>query len=148
MATDWWPSQEGRLVDGVTLNCIAEDGSIVEGQAVCCGTDTAGQFTVDGASGLGDGWGVALKASAAAGDPLPVLTYGVYKMTVSNGTAQPGKGEMVMNSSTIYVTSVNDCGETYDTLYAFAGASYILGMVLIGATATGDEIPILVGKCI
>jgi len=148
MATDWWPTQEGRIVDGLTLNCIAEDSAIVEGSAVCFGTSTSGQITVDGASGLGDGWGVALKASAAAGDPVPILVFGLYKMTTSNGSGNPVQGEFVMNSTTIYVTSTEDCGFTYDTLAAMdvGGASYLLGMAMQTATATGDEIIIFVGK--
>lgn len=147
MATDWWPSQEGRIVDGLTLNCIAEDNAIVEGQAVCFGTDTAGQITVDGATGLGDGWGVALKASAAAGDPLPVLVFGLYKMTASNGTDQPDKGEFVMNSSTIYVVDVGQVGTyTSANLKAYGGSSYILGMCMIGMTANADESIIFIGR--
>jgi predicted RecA/RadA family phage recombinase len=148
MATDWWPTQEGRIVDGLTLNCIAEDGDIVEGQSVTWGTSTSGQITVDGSSGLGDGWGIALNASAAAGDAVAVLVYGLYKLTVSNATGQPAQGEFCMSSGGTYITSIQDCGFTVDTLVATdaAGSSYLLGMAMQSATANSDDIVVFIGK--
>lgn len=145
MATDWYPSQEGRIVDGLTINCIAED-AIVEGSAVLWGTSTAGQITVGPATALGDGFGVAVKAAAAAGDPVPVMVLGVYKMTHSDGSAFPEQGEICMNSTTIYVCSVEDIGVTATSLKMYAGNSYILGMYLQTTTATSDEVLILVGR--
>lgn len=147
MATDWWPSQEGRIADGLTLNCIAE-GAIVEGSAVKFGTSTSGQITVAAGAALGDSWGVAVKAAAAAGDPVPILVYGLYKMTVDNGTGQPVQGEFVMNSLTTTVTSTEDCGFTASTSAAMTttGGSYLLGMAMQSATADADELVIFIGK--
>ena len=146
MATDWWPSQEGRVSDGFTINIIAE-GATTEASACKFGTSTSGQMTVTDAAGLGDGWGVMLRAAGAAGEAIPVVILGNVKMTVSNGTDQPVQGEIVMNSTTIYCTDVGSVGTfTSANLVGSSGSSYLLGMAMQTATATGDEIVICVGR--
>jgi len=142
---DWWPSQEGRIADGLTLNCIAE-GVIVEGSAVKFGTSTSGQITVAAAAALGDGWGIAIRATAAAGDPVPVLAYGLYKMTRSD-TGASTQGKYVVNSTTIYYAVPSAVTSATLPLYVIGGgSSYILGMIMQTDVTTADEAVIFIGK--
>jgi predicted RecA/RadA family phage recombinase len=146
MATDWWPSQEGRIVEGLTINCIAE-GAITEGHAVKWGTSTSGQITVAVAVALGDGFGVALKAAGAAGDAVPVMILGIFKCTIDNGNVFGTQGEFVMNSGGGGITDTDGAGTyTAESCVKFGGSSYVLGMLLQTATADADEVAVLIGK--
>ena len=145
MATDWWPTQEGRISDGFTIKCIAE-ASTTEGSACKFGTSTSGQITVQDAAALGDGFGVMLRAAGAAGEAIPVVILGLVKMTTSSDAAWPAHGQMVLNSTTIYVVEADDVDCTAGTLFGAGGASYLLGMAMQTATATADEIIICVGR--
>ena len=145
MATDWWPSQEGRIADGLTINCIAGT-AVAEGDAVKFGTSTLSQITVVPGTEHGDSWGIAIRA-AAAGMPVPVLVYGLYKCimsTVANGE----QGQACANYANNAVTSCEDLGLLEATAIPFGGVSIVLGMLMQTATAAADEILVLVGKCI
>ena len=66
--TDYWPSEEGAIVEGgLVLNCYA-DGAISEGSSVKWGTAAANRLPVAATAAFGDACGVALKAASAAGD--------------------------------------------------------------------------------
>ena len=150
MATDWWPSEERAIFEDAAfiLPCYPED-TIPEGSCVKAGTTSAGRITVKVSTALGDAGGVALRAGdTGVPQAIPVLFYGAVKMLTSNGTANVTMFKMVMNSITTSVTPCTNIGtwEITDSA-AFAGASHILGMALQASTATGDEIVILVGKC-
>ena len=137
MTTDWYPTQEGRIVDGLTITAIA-GGSIVEGSAVKFGTSASGQITVQAASAVGDGFAVAVKA-ASTGEPVPVLVFGLYKMTM--GGADVTQGSHLLNSGTIYAVF-----GTVASTRAMGGSSFILGMAMQSATADGDEALVLIGR--
>jgi hypothetical protein len=146
MATDWWPEQNGRITDGLTIMCNAE-AAITEGSAVAFGTSTGSQIRVQNAAGLGDGWGVALRAATSAGDGVPVVVYGLYKMTQGNGGVNTTQGDFVMNSTTIYFTDVAGAGTFVNTnLKVLKGTSYILGMAMQTTTANSDKCVIFIGK--
>ncbi len=143
---DWWPTQTGRIVDGLTIPCIAE-GAILEGSAVKYGTSTSGQITVAAAAALGAGFGVAIRYAAATGDPVPVMVHGLYKMIRSNTTTAITQGHFVMNSTTVYVTDVAGAGTyTVANLLMVKGTSYILGLAMQSAATTLDSIVILIGR--
>jgi len=146
MATDWYPSQEGRIVDGVTLNCIAET-AVAEGDCVKFGTSTSGQITVVPATAHGDAFGIAIRA-AGVGIPVPVLVYGLYKCTVSTVAAAVEQGHACMNYTNAYISDVDDLAVVEAVSIAFSGACIILGMIMQTSTASGDEVLVLVGKCI
>lgn len=137
MATDWYPSQEGRIADGLTITAIA-GGSIVEGSAVKFGTSASGQITVQAASAVGDGFAVAIRA-ASTGDPVGILVFGLYKMTM--GGTDVTQGSIVLNSGTIYAVY-----GTIASSRAWGGSSFLLGMAMQSATADGDEALVLIGK--
>jgi hypothetical protein len=142
MTTDWYPTQEGRLVDGLTISAIA-GGAIVEGSAVKFGTSASGQITVQAASAIGDGFAVSIKA-ASTGDPVGVLVFGLYKMTI--GGTDLTQGSFVINSGTIYAVYAAITSANYFSLVKFGGASHMLGQAMQSATADGDEAIVFVGK--
>jgi len=148
MATDWWPEQESRICDGLTLTCNAE-GTITEGDVVKHGTSTASQIRVTPGTGLGDGWGVALKTTTTAGEPVPVIVFGLQKMTSTNGAVVTTQGYFVMNSNKGAVCSTAGVstysGTQLQAMKTTAG-SYLLGMAMQTTTATGDEFIVFVGK--
>jgi len=145
MATDWWPEQSGRLTDGLTIMCTVGASSVTEGGAVTFGVSALSTITVIGAASQGDGWGVAMKTESTAGVAVPVVVYGLYKMTTSNGTSTVvTQGSFVMNS---VATGISVMGSTATTnLKTFNGTSYILGMAMQSSTANGDSIVVFIGK--
>jgi hypothetical protein len=145
MVTDWWPEQTGRLSDGLTITCIC-GAAVTEGAPVKFGTSALSCITVINAVGVGDGWGIALKATTTAGDPLPVMVYGIYKLATSGAAiGVVTQGSFVVNS---VITGVCCAGTGYATTMArnaTSGASYILGLAMQSATAAGDSIAVFVG---
>jgi len=149
MATDWYPSEEGAIFeDAAFILPCRPDGEILEMSSVKMGTSVAGRISVVASAALGDGVGIALRASASAGVPerIPVLFYGGIKTTRSNGDTNITSGNFVMNSITTTVTDVGTMAIA--SLEGFGGASHILGMALQTTTADADEILVLVGKCV
>jgi hypothetical protein len=142
--TDLWPSQDGCIIEGFSIaNCYCTQG-VTEGYAVTshgCAGVTAHQIPIDVSNAVGDGIGIALK-TGVAGETIPVLFYGVYKMDTDKVCAI---GAFVTNSSGGQYASYLGATHTYAKLMVGAGASYVLGMALQTAAA-GDEILILVGK--
>lgn len=146
MATDWYPTQEGRIADGLTINCIVGATAVAELDIVKHGVSASGQITVIPATAIADGWGVALRAGAV-GDPVPVLVYGLVKLV--NGTvAAVEQGQVVINSANSYIQSCEDSPLVEADLMPCGGLSIVLGMLMQTTTAISDEVLVLVGKCI
>lgn len=149
--TDYWSTQTGRIYDGLTIDCIA-NGAIVEGSGVIVyGTTTADQITVATSAAQGDAFGIALKAASATGDSVPVLVYGVFKCSRTNGTTAISQQDFVFNS----ITATSGCtcvskpaSISTGSMKLFGGSSYVLGIALQDAAADDDTILVLVGKCI
>ena len=140
-AVDWWPEQDGRITDGLTIMCNAE-GATTEGAACKFGTSTASQIRVQDAAAVGDGFGIMLKAAASAGEGVPVLVYGLHKMTISGTFTQ---GAVVMNTATPTIAIA--AGLTaITTLTTFGGNSRILGTAMQTAVTTADKCVIFIGK--
>jgi hypothetical protein len=152
--TDYWPQEEGAIFDANSyiLPCYPDD-TISELAAVAMGTTSAGRISVEAADAIGDGVGVALKAATGTGAPtrIPVLFYGVVKLS-SVATSTVTTGTFCMNNTTTTYSFGASMGLDTDitTLVIGGGASYIMGMALQGHaySALGDEILVLVGKCI
>jgi hypothetical protein len=141
MATDWWPTQEGRIAEGLTVIGIA-GSTITESQLLKFGTSASGQITVIPATALGDAWGIAVKA-ASTGDPLPVITFGLYKCNI--GSTELLQGSLVMNSGATYVI-LGGLSTNSTNSVLLGGASHILGMMTQSATAATDEAVVLIGR--
>lgn len=117
---------------------------VTEGYVVKVGTHATDYVPVTVSAAIGDGIGVALK-TGAAGEYVPVLFYGAIKLDTS---AAVTIGKFVVNASG-GATVVQICPVGSDisaTLKVFGGSSYVLGLALQTATS-GDEIVVLVGKC-
>jgi len=147
---DYWSKEEGAIFDACSyiLPCRASTVIVLGSAVKATTTQTDGAIEVAPATAVGDGFAVACKAAAADDDVIPVLFYGVYKMLTTGTAVTILMGSTVMNSITTSVISTMNLGATTATMVAFGGASYILGMALQKAAAVGDEILILVGKCL
>jgi len=152
MATDWYPSEEGAIFeDAAYILPCRPDGEILEMSSVKLGTSVSGRISVIASAAMGDGVGIALRASTAANAPerIPVLFYGAVKWTQDNGSTNTTSGQFVMNSITTTFTVTGAINSlNMENLVLFGGSSYIMGMALQTTTADADEILILVGKCI
>lgn len=143
---DWYPGQSGRIADGLTINCIAGT-AVAESDAVKFGTSTLGQITVVPATAHGDGWGIAIRA-AAAGDPVPVLVYGLYKLVISAVSGACEAGHACMNYANAAISDVDDLAVVEAVSIAFSGDCIILGMLMQTSVTAADSVLVLVGKCI
>lgn len=146
-ATDYWPSEEGMIVEGLVFFAEAYTGKTIAENAptVISATTPAGQIYVETANGIGDAMFVALKA-ADPGDQLPIAESGLMKMTDAQ-TAAIASGEFVMNSHEDGVIHPTVPAGGEDQLKVFGGASYILGMAMQDSTTVkGSEIIVLLGK--
>jgi hypothetical protein len=145
--TDYYPSEEGAIFDAESyiIPCYP-DGAIAETSSVKLGTTVAGRISVAVSTALGDGVGIALKASTGAGAPtrIPILFYGIIKVACSGTGHEATTGLFAINSiTTTYATSETN---TVANLVFGGGASYIMGMWLQTAAAVADEALLLVGK--
>ena len=55
MVTDWYPDEEGSIVDGLICGFCYADGAIAEGNAVKWGTSASGRVAVAASTAVGDG---------------------------------------------------------------------------------------------
>ena len=91
---DWYPDEEGSIVDGLICGFCYADGAIAEGNIVKWGTTAAGRVAVIVSAAVGDGIGVALKAASGAGVMVPVAFSGIVKMLVNETLVI---GDLVLN---------------------------------------------------
>jgi len=148
--TDYYPQEEGCIFDynAYIVPCYP-DGVISELSSVKPGTTASGRISVAASTGLGDGFGIALRAATGAGSPgrIPVLFRGIVKTTTSGLVTACGAvaGSFAINSITTTCCAMGGA-EVYASLVVGGGASYIMGMWLQTAAAAGDEALLLVGK--
>lgn len=147
--TDYYPQEEGAVFDSCSyiIPCYP-DAAISEMSAVKVGTTASGRISVTVPASSGDGIGIALKAATGAGAPsrIPVLFYGIAKVTSSAiANYYLIAGSFAMNNTT--TTYIADPSVAYNAMVAGGGGSYIMGLCLQGVSGgTGDEVLLLVGK--
>lgn len=148
--TDYYPQEEGAVFDANSyiLPCRPDD-TTSEMSSVKVGTTVAGRISVTVSAAFGDGIGIALKAATGAGAPsrIPVLFYGIVKVTAGQSGTVVTSGTFCTNS----ITTTYACGDgfglsQYSTLVVGGGASYVMGMALQTTAAGTDEFLMLVGK--
>ena len=141
--TDYYPDEEGVLLDGISLGWCQASTSIAANQQVALDTATAGNIVVK-AGAYQDSVGVAMKAGSSS-DYIPVLLYGIAKMKLSITVAA---GDNVVSATTAnYVDPI----PTYATAtyflkyhgFNYTGTIEILGKALQGGV-TDDEVLILI----
>ncbi len=141
--TDNWDSQEGLIADGLVVGFCRAGAAIAAGDAVTFGTAAANQvnvITAHAAATVGKGIGVALKA-ASTGDILPVIYFGVVKMTAGETIVI---GDILISG--LAAGQVFGVGASNSLLLNTAGTQYVLGIAIQEATTIGDELLVLVGR--
>lgn len=143
MADQWSQLPVGvPLTSGYEIGFCYCTAGVTEGYAVKVGTHATGKIPVTVSAAVGDGIGITLK-TGSAGDYVPVLFYGAIKMDTSSNVTIGG---IVMGASGGATVMAVGTGMTTNNKL-FGGNSYALGMAMQTATS-GDEIVILVGKCV
>jgi len=142
MSTDWYPDEEGIIVDGISLGWCQCNAAVTANGAVKVDTATAGNIVVAPAEDF-DGVGIAMRAGASS-DYIPVLLYGVAKMMLGNACLV---GNAVGSGTTAgYVLAIGAyTAAEIDNLHGlnYTGTYEILGKALQGGT-TGAEVLVLV----
>ena len=138
MVTDWYPDEEGSIVDGLICGFCYADGEIAEGNIVKWGTSASGRVAVAVSTAVGDGIGVALKAASGAGAYIPVAFSGIVKMTVDETLAI---GDLVISESSIAIVGVG----ASTTLTINSATQKIIGCLMQAATDEADEVLVLLG---
>ena len=144
MATDFWPQEEGYIVEGSpNMMCLAS-GAIAEFACVKLSATATGVVTVAASAAAGDSIGVALR-SAADGQMLPVCFEGICKM-IADATITLGQSVQSYGANT---AAVVDSGGSEDHVgYGdTAGTKKLLGTALhASADQNDDEILVWVGR--
>jgi len=142
MSTDWYPDEEGSIVDGLICGFCYADGAMNEGCIVKWGTSASGRVAVAEATAaagtIGDGIGVALKAAAGAGSMIPVAFSGIVKMTVDETLAI---GDLVLSQNSVTITGIGSSAN----LAINSGTQKILGCLMQASTNESDELLVLLG---
>jgi len=139
VAVDYWPDEEGSIVDGLICGFCYADAAIAEGNIVKWGTSAAGRVAVTPSAAVGDGIGVALKAASGAGAYVPVAFSGIVKMTTAETLAI---GELVICSNSIAIVGMGDS----TTITINSATQKILGCTMqAGLSDDGDELLVLLG---
>ena len=146
MATDYWPQEEGYIVEGSPVMMCQTAGTISEMACVEINTGAAGYVLVDHGSAAvngGDAIGVCLRACTVTGQMVPVAFGGIVKLlanstiavqqhVISNGTDDA----KVIRPAVAESIGSND-------LYFNGGSAWLLGMALQAGITHGDEILVL-----
>jgi len=142
MVTDWYPDEEGSIVNGFICGFCYADGALNEGAIVKWGTSASGRVAVaeatDAAGTIGDGIGVALKAASGAGAMVPVAFSGIVKMSVNETLAI---GDLVLSESSVYLTGIG----TSANLAINSATQKIMGCLMQASTDETDELLVLLG---
>ena len=138
VTVDWYPDEEGSIVDGLICGFCYADGALAEGNIVKWGTSAVGRVAVIVSAAVGDGIGVALKAASGAGAYVPVAFSGIVKMLVNETLAI---GDLVLNLDTISIGGIGDS----NTLCINSFTQKILGCIMQASADDEDEVLVLLG---
>jgi hypothetical protein len=139
MAIDYYPDEEGSIVDGFICGFCYADAACNANEIVTWGTSASGRVAVTPSAAVGDGIVVALKAAAGAGSIIPVAFSGIVKLTALETLAI---GEFVTSASSVGVFSERVSA----SITMNNGTHCLLGCTMqAGADDDGDELLILLG---
>jgi len=136
--TDYYPDEEGSIVDGLICGFCYADAAVGEGQIVTWGTSASGRVAVTPGAAIGDGIGVALKAASGAGAYIPVAFSGIVKMTTAETLAI---GALVISNSSLAVVGMG----ASTTITINSATQKILGCTMQACVAPADELLVLLG---
>jgi hypothetical protein len=140
MATDWWPQEEGYIVEGTPVVMCYAGAHISEMSCVVLDAATAGRVCVAHSAGAGDSLGVALRA-ASAGQMVPVAFGGIVKL-IANAAIGLGVLVQSLGSDTPNITVT---GNSVSVQIGDQAGTRVLGTSLQEATAGSDEILVCLG---
>ena len=120
--TDYYPDEEGVLLDGISLGWCQASTTIAANQQVALDTATAGNVVVK-AGAYHDSIGLAMRAGSSS-DYVPVLFYGVAKMKLAITVAA---GAPVVSATTANVVY---------PMYSYATATYLCYLHALNSTGT------------
>lgn len=140
--SDYWPQEEGYIVEGSPVMMCKSAGTITEMACVLCSATASGVVTVDHSTVWGDCIGVALRASTATGQMIPVAFSGIVKMLAD---ATLALGQQVCNQAG-ESNKIIDTPTSANLLLGDNGTAYVLGTTLQAAADDEDEILVLLGR--
>ena len=145
VAVDYWPQEEGYIVEGSPVMMCVSASTIGENSSVYLSASTAGQVTVAASIAWGDSIGVALRAVTVTGQMVPVAFAGIVKM-IGNCTLALGDNVCSNGDDTAKVIDVPTSLNIMNG--SDVGTAYILGTALHAAVGDnlGDEILVLIGR--
>jgi len=138
MAVDWYPGEEGSIVDGLICGFCYADAACNANEFVKYGTTRADYVAVTPSTAVGDAVGMALKAASGAGAIIPVAFSGIVKVTITETLTI---GNLVINASSVSVVGMG----ASTTLYINSATQHILGCILQGGDDGNDEVLCLLG---
>jgi hypothetical protein len=139
--TDYWPQEEGYIVEGAPVIMCLSTSNITEMAAVRLTATTAGCVSVGVGAVWGDCIGVALRA-CSSGQMVPVAFKGVVKMLAD---ATLALGQHVCNQAT-GGNKIIDGPAAGNVMLGDNGTAYILGTALQASADDEDEILVLLGR--
>lgn len=143
MATDYWPQEEGYIVEGSPVMMCQTAGTITEMATVEINTGAAGYILVDHGSAHGDSIGVALRACTVTGQMIPVAFGGIVKL-LANSTIVVQQTLISNGTDDAKVIRMNAAANVgSNDLYFNGGSAWLLGMALQAGITHGDEILVL-----
>ena len=143
MATDFWPQEEGYIVEGAPVMMCYAAAAVGENSCVKLSATTAGRVDVAASAAAGDSLGVALRATSG-GQMIPVAFAGIVKM-IGDATLALGAPIISAGSDTAKIV---DSGQSTDIMLGDdAGTQRILGTTLHeSADQEDDEILVILGR--
>ena len=136
--SDYWPQEEGYIVEGSPVVMCLSTSVITEMAAVRLTATTAGCVSVGVGAAWGDCIGVALRA-CSSGQYVPVAFKGIVKMLAD---ATLALGAHCCNQAT-GGNKIIDAPAAANIMLGDNGTAYILGTTLQAAADDEDEILIL-----
>ena len=142
MATDFWPQEEGYIVEGSPVMMCYAAAAVGENSCVKLSATTAGRIDVAASAAAGDAIGVALRATSG-GQMIPVAFAGIVKM-IGDATLALGAPVISAGSDT---SKVVDTGTSANIVLGDDGTQRVLGLTLHeSADQQDDEILVLLGR--
>ena len=139
--TDYWPQEEGYIVEGSPVMMCLSTTNITEMCCIRLTATTAGVVSVGVGAAWGDCIGVALRA-CTSGEMVPVAFNGVVKLLAD---ATLALGQHVVNQAT-GGNKIIDPAASASCKMGTNGSAYILGTALQAAANDEDEILVLLGR--
>jgi hypothetical protein len=145
LAVDAYAEEDGVLLDGFSIGFCTLVNVVAGLQQVALGaTQVVGTVSVLAGSAQGDSVGIAMKGGNT-GDVVPVLLYGVAKLTIiGTGVAGVSVESGVTSGQAVPVATQTAGAFTRYKTFNWTGTAFILGKMLQTAATSGDSVLVLI----